>query len=202
MNWRCDCCRKLFESEHTPTQCPLCEYYHCGDFTCCTGMGFTTILTQNEDCEICLSIMDNHADNLKDAAEDCPVHSQPGAMDVPHGTIAPPEAEETKPGKIKKSLASPTAKHLARDKEDVCFHGAMFNPNCPVCILRKEIGALKRCIGRWQSGDLIEGDFVADDGSMVKDPYAEIERLRAGVPCAVCSRKCGTGSVLVCEKCK
>lgn len=36
----------------------------------------------NRDCEICLSIMDNHADNLKDAAQDCPVHSVPGAMNV------------------------------------------------------------------------------------------------------------------------
>lgn len=43
----------------------------------------------------------------------------------------------------------------------------------------KEIAALKRCIWRWQNDGLIEGDFVADDGSMVRDPYSEIERLRA-----------------------
>jgi hypothetical protein len=95
--------------------------------------------------------------------------------------------------------------------KDICFHGAMFNPNCPVCVIRKEhaaqiekicgdvdvaryerdnaerdlvaaqkeIDALNRCVARWQKGDLIEGDFVADDGSMIKDPYAEITHLRA-----------------------
>jgi len=36
----------------------------------------------NADCKFCLSTMANHADNLKDAAKDCPVHSKPGAMDV------------------------------------------------------------------------------------------------------------------------
>jgi hypothetical protein len=64
-------------------------------------------------------------------------------------------------------------------EKDLCFHGAMFNPNCPVCVLRKEIDALNRCVARWQRGDLIEGDFVAEDGSMIKDPYAEIIHLRA-----------------------
>lgn len=44
-----------------------------------------------------------------------------------------------------------------------------------------EVEALSRCVSRWQKGDLIESDFVAEDGSMVKDPYAEIERLRKGL---------------------
>ena len=53
---------------------------------------------------------------------------------VPRGT--PPDAEPTRPGKIKKSVASPTVEHL--DKGDICFHGSMFNPNCPVCLERRE----------------------------------------------------------------
>jgi hypothetical protein len=43
----------------------------------------------NRDCEICLSIMDNHADNLKDAAQDCPVHSKPTAAVIDWLLILP-----------------------------------------------------------------------------------------------------------------
>jgi len=45
-------------------------------------------------------------------------------------------------------------------------------------IAAMEIKGLKRCVGRWQKGDLIESDFVTEDGGVVGDPYAEIERLR------------------------
>lgn len=115
--WYCTACSALVGTDDIasiPKECPDCDYYHCGDMDCCIGEGFVSMLTAkyekslaspNENCEICLSIMDNHADNLKDAAEDCPIHSKPGAMKV----VA----------------------------LDTCFHGAMFNPNCPVCVERK-----------------------------------------------------------------
>lgn len=102
--WECDSCEHQFSMDAMPYDCPNCDYYHCGDMTCCTGEGFMAI---------------NPDEN------------------VPCGTNAPPEEEDTKPGKLKNPVASPTAKHLAKDKEDVCFHGAMFNPNCPVCVERR-----------------------------------------------------------------
>lgn len=97
--WECDNCEHHFSMDAMPRECPNCDYYHCGDMTCCTGEGFMVVDDEN----------------------------------VPHGTFAPPEAEDTKPGKLKNSLASPTVRHFdwllllpAKSKEDTTLDKAMF----------------------------------------------------------------------------
>ena len=84
--WYCTALVGVNDYESIPIECPDCDYYHCGDMDCCMGEGFVSMLTAkyenslaspNESCEICLGIMKNHADNLRDAAEDCPIHSKP-----------------------------------------------------------------------------------------------------------------------------
>ena len=195
LRWYCTQCSALVGVEDygsIPKECPECTYYHCGDMDCCVGEGFTTVMAK-------MMGLDNDENKPEDYCAKCGAELEPGDHpfeelcdtckaelarrwkrivddNVPRGT--PPDAEPTRPGKIKKSVASPTVEHL--DKGDIrvlrqelkawrdtaeAFATAAYGDSSwlPHAIkLHQEARALSRCKSCDGTGDLtsIDGQWL------------------------------------------